>query len=147
MYITKDRKYLLKTINDAELQFLKESVLLQYMKRISENENSILVHITGAYTVGNLQIIVMKNIFPHNDDNPFEPRVVRRYDLKGSTVRRDVCISTTLKTSHLFLRLETILQKNSNTIHTKWVPCGHFNFSEYAQDFNVIKSAVKDYFC
>lgn len=59
--------------------------------RNKENINSLLVHFTGVYTYDKHHIIVMKNIFPERMNTSTDPVIiVRRYDLKGSIVNRDV---------------------------------------------------------
>lgn len=90
LYYSSTKKYLLKTLNDDELEFLNLN-LQGYLKHLRTYKNSLLAHFTGVYTYDKYHILVMKNVFPERMDTKKDPKIIlRRYDLKGSIINRDV---------------------------------------------------------
>jgi hypothetical protein len=89
-FFTTDNKYILKTVNNDELNLLIDNLPIFYEYYIS-NPNSLLTKIYGLFTFRGKQmqrtyhVILMKNIIGCNRDN-----VVRLYDMKGSSHDRKV---------------------------------------------------------
>ncbi len=90
-YYTRDGKYILKTISTTEYKFLKK-ILPNYFKHLYENKFSLLPKFFGCFKLvrkikkhkSRVNIVIMSNIFSTNKE------VHLRYDLKGSTIGRQV---------------------------------------------------------
>eukprot|EP00010_Vexillifera_abyssalis_P007388 CAMPEP_0201548788 /NCGR_PEP_ID=MMETSP0173_2-20130828/5299_1 /ASSEMBLY_ACC=CAM_ASM_000268 /TAXON_ID=218659 /ORGANISM="Vexillifera sp., Strain DIVA3 564/2" /LENGTH=360 /DNA_ID=CAMNT_0047958263 /DNA_START=293 /DNA_END=1372 /DNA_ORIENTATION=+ len=84
LYFSKDKMFILKSVNQEEFDFFRK-VMLSYYKFLVHNPNTLITRFFGLYSIRlaetNLEVhfIVMENICP--DDQPIEAR----YDLKGST--------------------------------------------------------------
>lgn len=90
--MTEDKKYMLKSISQAELDTFKKYAL-QYYNRLTGDDVTILVPILGIYSYpSNLSstfiLIIMKNLLPEEKQNVF------KYDFKGSRKRRMVKMKT-----------------------------------------------------
>lgn len=89
-YFTHDRRYVIKTVNTEEKQFLCK-IAPSYYEYIKDNPDSLIVRLYGLYQVQlaweqkYISVIVMENIF-HSLQRL---RIHEKYDLKGSTVKRE----------------------------------------------------------
>ena len=88
-YFTRDFKYIIKTINKQEEDFLQK-IGYRYYDHMKNNPNSLIVRFFGLHKVRLareqrfITVVVMENIF-HNTD---QFKMHERYDLKGSRVGR-----------------------------------------------------------
>lgn len=90
-YYTRDGKYILKTISKTEYNFLKK-ILHNYYLHIVKHPETLLPKFLGCYKLikklkkqkTRVYFIVMSNIFSTGLE------IHRRYDLKGSTIGRQV---------------------------------------------------------
>ena len=88
-YFTHDRRYVIKTVNTEERQFLCK-IAPSYYEYIKDNPDSLIVRLYGLYQVQlaweqkYISVIVMENIF-HSLQRL---KIHEKYDLKGSTVKR-----------------------------------------------------------
>mmetsp|Transcript_21416 Transcript_21416/g.70952 ORF Transcript_21416/g.70952 Transcript_21416/m.70952 type:complete len:629 (-) Transcript_21416:146-2032(-) len=83
--ISADGRYFMKTITKSECKFFRK-ILPQYYNHMKNSRNTLLCRFFGLHRIkpGKLHLLVMCNIFDTE-------RVVHdRYDLKGSTVGRQV---------------------------------------------------------
>jgi len=83
--ISADGRYFMKTITKSECKFFRK-ILPQYYTHMKDSRNTLLCRFFGLHRIkpGKLHLLVMCNIFDTE-------RVVHdRYDLKGSTVGRQV---------------------------------------------------------
>ena len=89
-YFTRDRRYVIKTVNTEERQFLCK-IAPSYYEYIKDNPDSLIVRLYGLYQVQlaweqkYISVIVMENIF-HSLQRL---KIHEKYDLKGSTVKRE----------------------------------------------------------
>lgn len=87
-FITKDYKFIIKTIHQKEKDFLVNKFLPQYVTYVAENNSSHLSEIYGLYTLNvgssQLHLILMENIAPFSNDI-----IEIKFDLKGSMVGRE----------------------------------------------------------
>ncbi|EGC33360.1 hypothetical protein DICPUDRAFT_154611 [Dictyostelium purpureum] len=87
-FFTHDNQYVLKTIPKREAKLLR-SLLPEYYEHMKRNPNSLLTKFFGLHRVkpiGGRQVrfLVMKNLF-------YTPKeITQRFDLKGSTVGREL---------------------------------------------------------
>ena len=98
---THDKKFIIKTISSSELNAMKDNLLLNYYKLLTENTFSILTRIYGLYTlkigISVVHMVLMENIFPYESDY-----VLYKFDLKGSYIGR--------KTKNLFQKKDVTLK-------------------------------------
>lgn len=83
LFFTGNRKYLLKSVSETEMQFF-QSILEKYHQHNQKCPSTTICRILGMYTLKEnfvLNFIIMENIFPHPQDETF--------DLKGSSIGRD----------------------------------------------------------
>lgn len=112
-FFSHDRRFIIKTMTSAELKlFLK--MLPDYELHLNENPQSIISRIYGVYTIrmqkiATVNLMLMANTLMFRNSSNIE----RIFDLKGSTVSREVKIdsktknSTTLKdTNYLKIQKE-----------------------------------------
>ena len=89
-YFTHDRRYVIKTVNTEEKRFLCK-IAPSYYEYIKDNSDSLIVRLYGLYQVQlaweqkYISVIVMENIF-HSLQRL---KIHEKYDLKGSTVKRE----------------------------------------------------------
>ena len=89
-YFTHDRRYVIKTVNAEEKKFLCK-IAPSYYEFIKDNPDSLIVRLYGLYQVQlaweqkYISVIVMENIFYSAQCK----KIHERYDLKGSTVKRE----------------------------------------------------------
>ncbi|KRX00481.1 hypothetical protein PPERSA_03214 [Pseudocohnilembus persalinus] len=87
-YMTTDKKMMMKSMTNSEKDIMIEK-LYQYTQHFGENEDSLISKIYGIFTfqLGNQKehILIMRNI-----QNCPDQYKIRSYDLKGSTVDRQV---------------------------------------------------------
>ena len=98
-FFSHDRRFIIKTMTDDELKlFLK--MLPDYELHLTENPDSVISRIYGVYTIKmkeieNVHLMLMANtLMFRNADN-----IERIFDLKGSTVSREVKIDTKTKST------------------------------------------------
>lgn len=88
-YFTHDHRYVIKTVNEEEKRFLCK-IASSYYEYIKDNPDSLIVRLYGLYQVQlaweqkYISVIVMENIF-HSLEHL---KIHEKYDLKGSTVKR-----------------------------------------------------------
>ena len=88
---TDDNKYMVKTLKAEEFELIKQTFLDNYLNYITNNSDSLLCRLYGMYDVildggdgDEILIIVMRNVIGDFKDN-----LVVKYDLKGSTYKRE----------------------------------------------------------
>ena len=95
--LTDDKQYILKTINNLEMEFITTKFLKNYYHYLNdnnqENNNSILSRIYGLYKINftgsiSMNLILMKNIYCNFHIN----NILKKYDLKGSSKNRETLI-------------------------------------------------------
>lgn len=97
-----DRKFIIKTMTDEELHFFLK-ILPDYELHLKENPDSIISRMYGVYTIrmekiATVHLMLMSNTLNFRNSEAIE----RIFDLKGSTVSREVKIhATTKKTATL----------------------------------------------
>ena len=90
-YYTRDGKYIIKSLKKSEYQFFKK-IFKNYYVHIANNPFTLLPKFFGCYKLvkkikkkkATIYFIVMQNLFSTNKE------IHLRYDLKGSTIGRDV---------------------------------------------------------
>ena len=87
---TDDNYYIVKTIRNDELEFIKGTFLDHYVQHLTHNPQSFLCRIYGIYDIISSQgrkilIIVMRNVIGDFQDN-----IIAKYDLNGSTENRKI---------------------------------------------------------
>ena len=95
--LTDDKQYILKTINNLEMEFILSKFLKNYYHYLNDdnqkNNDSILSRIYGLYKINftggdTMNLILMKNIYCNfHIDN-----IIIKYDLKGSKKNRETPI-------------------------------------------------------
>lgn len=90
-FFSHDKRFVIKTINQEDVDSLVE-LLPTYYKHFLHEPNSIISKIYGLYTVeiasiSNITFILMENSFCKFDRMGIK---YRKYDMKGSTVSREV---------------------------------------------------------
>lgn len=98
-YRTSDAKFILKTVDNEERQFLIQ-ILPRYLEYFQTNENSLLPKFVDLFGFGstsiNVTLVVMNNLFPP------DIKIHQKYDLKGSKWCRNASKKELLKTSPTF---------------------------------------------
>lgn len=87
-YFSRDYKYIIKTIHHAEHKLLRR-ILKDYYRHVRENPNTLISQFYGLHRVKvnygqKIHFVVMNNLFPPHRD------IHQTYDLKGSTIGRDL---------------------------------------------------------
>ena len=92
---TYDKRYIIKTINEKEVETIKDKFLYNLYNHFEENPNSYIGRIYGLYEItiftgffnltNKIHFILMKNVYGIFDD-----KVLCIYDLKGSKLNRKV---------------------------------------------------------
>lgn len=81
--MTDDKKYILKTMIQKELDAFK-SYALKYYNRLTGEEETLIIPVLGIYSTGTFILMIMKNLMPHVKEGS------HMYDFKGSTKHRTV---------------------------------------------------------
>jgi len=92
-YYSYDSKYVLKTVSEEEFRFFRK-MLPTYYKHLRDHPNSLITRFYGCHKIifyksgigrsKNFRFVIMNNVFSKGE------KVHIRYDLKGSTVGRQV---------------------------------------------------------
>ena len=87
---TDNGEYMIKTLKSDEFELIRKSFLEKYIEYISKNPKSLICRIYGIYNLiqynGNeFYIIVMRNVI-----GSFKENILAKFDLKGSTVNREI---------------------------------------------------------
>ena len=110
LYLTSNSTYLIKTIRDYDAKFIQQKFLHEYLQHLQRQPNTFLAKLFGVYgyipylsqhraiTVDSftLRFVILSNFIPRNVD------IHEKYDLKGSSYRRDADIKERLKSSATF---------------------------------------------
>ncbi|CAF1179343.1 unnamed protein product, partial [Adineta ricciae] len=110
LYLTSDATYLIKTIRDYDARFIQQKFLQEYYHYIQQTPGTFLAKLLGVYgyipyisqqhgiTVDSftLRFGIFSNIIPTNLD------IHEKYDLKGSSYKRDANFSERIKASATF---------------------------------------------
>lgn len=91
---TSDSHFLLKTISNQDFDVLFDNCfLLLYLLHMKSNRNSLLCRIYGVYTLRNedkgdpVKVVILRNL-----KGPFKKLIRSIFDVKGSTMNREVKI-------------------------------------------------------
>ena len=87
---TDNGEYMIKTLKSDEFELIRHKFLEKYIEYISQNPRSLLCRLYGMYNISQyggteFYIIVMRNLIGNLGDN-----IVAKFDLKGSTVNREL---------------------------------------------------------
>ena len=98
-----DRRFLIKTMNNAELKVLR-NCLPDYVMFLRENPDSMIARIYGVFTVQMEDITPVHLLFMHKMDPG--KNIINVFDLKGSIInrvveRKDIKAGGTLKDVNL----------------------------------------------
>lgn len=84
---THDKKFIIKTIREDELESMYNKLLEKYYNLFSTHLYSNLTRIYGLYTlilgISKVHVVIMENIFPFD-----KKALICKYDLKGSSLGR-----------------------------------------------------------
>lgn len=102
-YITMDDKFICKTVQHKEADFLRE-LLPGYSMNLKQNPRTLLPKFFGLYCYSvnakNVRIIIMNNLLPS------DLKMHHRFDLKGSTYKRKASRTERAKGSPTFKDLD-----------------------------------------
>lgn len=107
LYLTSDSTYLIKTLRDYDAKLIQQKFLQAYYQYVQQTPGTFLAKLFGVYgyipyiskqrgiTVDSftLRFAIFSNIIPPNLD------IHEKYDLKGSSYKRDANLTERLKTS------------------------------------------------
>ncbi len=110
LYLTSDSTYLIKTARDYDAKFIQQKFLHEYFQYIRQTPGTFLAKLFGVYgyipyisqqrgiTVDSftLRFAIFSNIIPTNID------IHEKYDLKGSSYKRDANFNERIKSSATF---------------------------------------------
>ncbi len=110
LYLTSDSTYLIKTARDYDAKFIQQKFLHGYFEYVRQNPGTFLAKLFGVYgyipyisqhmgiTVDSftLRFAIFSNIIPTNID------IHEKYDLKGSSYKRDANFNERIKSSATF---------------------------------------------
>ena len=87
---TDNQEYMVKTLKKDEFELIKQTFLMEYIKYIKQNPNSLICRIYGMYNLvqyGGTEVfvIVMRNVIGSLKNN-----IVAKFDLKGATINREL---------------------------------------------------------
>lgn len=108
---TFDRKFIIKTITEAEEEIFEE-FMSDYLQHLRDSPNSVLTRFLGYFNFEfdildtPVRVVVMENIFCVNSEI-----LLRKYDLKGSTHHRKVLHARDSRLSNLDLDLRSNLSE------------------------------------
>lgn len=81
--MTEDKKYILKTMTQTELDAFR-SYAVRYYNRMTGEEETIIIPILGIYSRGGFILMIMKNVMIRGKEGSY------KLDFKGSTKNREV---------------------------------------------------------
>jgi hypothetical protein len=99
-FFSHDKKFVIKTMTNTEMTFFKTRFQRGYFSHFEKNPNSLISRIFGIYTVhmkGHAKIHLMMLAHTLRIEQP--ERLLRIFDLKGSTVKREVKLRKTTRRS------------------------------------------------
>ncbi|ORX92406.1 SAICAR synthase-like protein [Basidiobolus meristosporus CBS 931.73] len=101
-YYSQDYRFIIKTIHHTEHKFLRR-ILPHYYQHVKENPNTLISRFFGLHRVKlphsrKIHFIVMANNFPPNKD------IHETYDLKGSTVGRELNEQELMSSPHAVMK-------------------------------------------
>ncbi|CAF3753761.1 unnamed protein product [Rotaria sp. Silwood1] len=110
LYLTSKSTYLIKTARDYDAKFIQQKFLHAYFEHVKKRPNTFLTKLFGVYgyipyissqkgiTIDSftLRFIIFSNIIPTNID------IHEKYDLKGSSYKRDANFTERIKKSATF---------------------------------------------
>jgi 1-phosphatidylinositol-4-phosphate 5-kinase len=110
LYLTSDSTYLIKTARDYDAKFIQQKFLQAYFQYIRQTPGTFLAKLFGVYgyipyisqqmgiTVDSftLRFAIFSNIIPTNIE------IHEKYDLKGSSYKRDANFTERIKSSATF---------------------------------------------
>ena len=110
LYLTSDSTYLIKTVRDYDAKFIQQKFLDAYHQYVRQTPGTFLAKLFGVYgyipyisqqmgiTVDSftLRFAIFSNVIPTNID------IHEKYDLKGSSYKRDANLSERIKSSATF---------------------------------------------
>ncbi|ORY05249.1 SAICAR synthase-like protein [Basidiobolus meristosporus CBS 931.73] len=101
-YYSQDYRFIIKTIHHTEHKFLRR-ILPHYYQHVKENPNTLISRFFGLHRVKlphsrKIHFIVMANNFPPNKD------IHETYDLKGSTVGRELSDEDMKRSPHAVMK-------------------------------------------
>jgi len=117
-FFSENGRYLIKTINDEEKSVLLNQLLPDYSSHLFNTNDSLIAFIYGVYQISidgmkALSVILMQNTIQYQKPeeilgggssgiHPYQEKLLKVFDLKGSTVQRkakgdDIKASTALK--------------------------------------------------
>lgn len=110
LYLTSNAGYLIKTARDYDAKFIQQKFLHEYLEHVSRMPGTLLAKLCGVYGyipyisqhMGitadsfSLRFVIVSNIIPTNID------IHEKYDLKGSSYKRDADVAERIKTSATF---------------------------------------------
>ncbi|KAK9766396.1 Phosphatidylinositol-4-phosphate 5-kinase [Basidiobolus ranarum] len=101
-YYSQDYRFIIKTIHHTEHKFLRR-ILPYYYQHVKENPNTLISRFFGLHRVKlphsrKIHFVVMANNFPPNKD------IHETYDLKGSTVGRELGDEDLKKSPHAVMK-------------------------------------------
>ena len=86
---THNKEFLIKSINEKDIKFIKEKLLKQVTEFFYQHKQSIISRLYGVYTIKinskAYHFILMKDVC-----GMFQQNIISKYDLKGSQLNRDV---------------------------------------------------------
>ncbi|PAA48834.1 hypothetical protein BOX15_Mlig000740g3 [Macrostomum lignano] len=102
-YRTADDNFIIKTVQHKEAKYLQR-LLLQYYLTLTQNPRTLLPKFYGLYCYQcgskNIRFVVMNNLLPSTI------RLTEKYDLKGSTYKRQASNAERAKSSPTFKDLD-----------------------------------------
>lgn len=107
LYLTSDSTYLIKTARDYDVKFIQQKFLQEYYKYVQRTPGTFLAKLFGVYGYipyisqqrgiavdsFTLRFAIFPNIIPTNID------IHEKYDLKGSSYKRDAHFNERIKSS------------------------------------------------
>jgi len=110
LYLTSDSTYLIKTVRDYDAKFIQQKFLQEYFQYVRQTPGTFLAKLFGVYgyipyisqqrgiTVDSftLRFAIFSNLIPTNID------IHEKYDLKGSSYKRDANFNERIKSSATF---------------------------------------------
>ncbi|CAF2212729.1 unnamed protein product [Rotaria magnacalcarata] len=110
LYLTSNSTYLIKTARDYDAKFIQQKFLHAYYEHIKQTPGTFIAKLCGLYgyipyisqqigiTVDSftLRFVIFSNIIPANID------IHEKYDVKGSSYKRDANFSERIKSSVTF---------------------------------------------
>ncbi|CAF3389825.1 unnamed protein product [Rotaria socialis] len=110
LYLTSNSAYLIKTARDYDAKFIQQKFLRAYYEHFQQTPGTFIAKLCGVYgyipyisqqmgiTVDSftLRFVIFSNIIPTNID------IHEKYDIKGSSYKRDANFSERIKSSATF---------------------------------------------